>query len=41
LIPDAYHEFVRTGDTLLLKEIFQHNALDLITMAELIAALRR
>jgi len=40
LIPDAYHEFVRTGDTLLLKEIFQHNALDLITMAELIVALR-
>lgn len=41
LIPDAYHEFVRTGDTLLLKEIFQHNALDLITMAELIVALRQ
>ncbi|MFQ6041003.1 MAG: ribonuclease H-like domain-containing protein [Candidatus Poribacteria bacterium] len=40
LIPDAYHEFVKTGDTLLLKEIFQHNALDLITMAELIVALR-
>jgi uncharacterized protein YprB with RNaseH-like and TPR domain len=40
LIPDAYHEFVRTGDTLLLKEIFQHNALDLITMAELIVALK-
>jgi uncharacterized protein YprB with RNaseH-like and TPR domain len=41
LIPDAYHEFVRTGDTLLLKEIFQHNALDLITMTELIVALRQ
>jgi hypothetical protein len=39
LIPDAYHEFVRTKDTTLLKEFFQHNALDLITMAELTVAL--
>jgi len=39
LIPEVYHEFVRTGNTKLLKEVFHHNALDLITMAELIAAM--
>jgi uncharacterized protein YprB with RNaseH-like and TPR domain len=35
LIPEAYHEFVRNGDFAILKEIFHHNALDLITMLEL------
>lgn len=35
LIPEAYHEFVRNGDFTILKEIFEHNALDLITMMEL------
>ncbi len=39
LIPDAYHEFVRTGNTFLLKEIFHHNMLDLLTMVELVVAL--
>lgn len=39
LIPDAYHEFVRTGQTYLLKEIIHHNVLDLLTMAELLVAL--
>lgn len=39
MIPDVYREFVRTGNTRLLKEVFHHNALDLITIAELIVAL--
>jgi len=37
LIPDVYHEFVATGRAGMLVPIFQHNALDLITLAELLA----
>lgn len=39
MIPRVYREFVRSGDTRLLRKVFHHNALDLITMTELIVAL--
>lgn len=35
-IPDEYHYFVRTGNAWRLRDIFYHNGLDLITMAELL-----
>jgi len=35
LIPDAYHRFVRSGQAQQLGEILQHNALDLVTLAQL------
>jgi len=35
LVPEVYREFVRSGDTRLLADVFHHNALDLITLAEL------
>jgi uncharacterized protein YprB with RNaseH-like and TPR domain len=35
-IPDEYHYFVRTGNACKLRNIFYHNGLDLITMAELL-----
>ena len=35
LVPDVYREFVRSGDTRLLADVFHHNALDVITLAEL------
>lgn len=38
LIPELYHKFVQTGNAQLLCEVFHHNALDLITMAELLPA---
>jgi uncharacterized protein YprB with RNaseH-like and TPR domain len=34
-IPQEYHQFVRTGDARQLCSILQHNALDLLTLAEL------
>jgi len=34
-IPEAYHDFVRTGDAWQIKDILHHNAFDLITMSEL------
>ena len=34
-IGDAYHRFVRTGNAVDIRDILQHNALDLITLAEL------
>lgn len=39
LIPQAYHDFVRTGNARPIRSILRHNALDLITMAELLAIL--
>lgn len=36
LIPQLYHDFVRTGNAAPLEGVFHHNALDLITMAELL-----
>jgi uncharacterized protein YprB with RNaseH-like and TPR domain len=35
-IPQLYHDFVRTGNWALLHPVFQHNALDLLTLAELL-----
>lgn len=35
LVPEIYREFVRTGKTDFLKNVFYHNALDLITLCEL------
>jgi uncharacterized protein YprB with RNaseH-like and TPR domain len=32
-IPDAYHEFVRTGDARKIKRILHHNRMDLLAMA--------
>ncbi len=34
-IPAAYHQFVRTGDARQLSNILHHNALDLVTLAQL------
>jgi uncharacterized protein YprB with RNaseH-like and TPR domain len=38
-IPAAYHRFVRTGDPADMLTVFHHNALDLITLADIAAAL--
>lgn len=38
-IPGAYHDFVRTGHATLIRDILQHNLLDLVTMAELVTFL--
>lgn len=38
-IPQAYHDFVRTGDASLMAEILRHNLLDLATLAELLTRL--
>ncbi|MCZ6632892.1 MAG: ribonuclease H-like domain-containing protein [bacterium] len=35
-IPDAYHRFVQTGNAVQMRDILHHNALDLITMAEVL-----
>ena len=35
-IPDAYHRFVQTGNAVQMRDILHHNALDLVTMAELL-----
>ena len=39
LIPQLYHDFVRTGNAAPLEGVFHHNALDIITMAELLPAI--
>ncbi len=38
-IPAAYHRFVRTGDPSDMLAVFHHNALDLVTLADIAAAL--
>jgi uncharacterized protein YprB with RNaseH-like and TPR domain len=40
-IPDAYHEFVRTGNAAEMAEVIHHNLLDLVTMADLLVRLGR
>jgi len=35
-IPQAYHDFVRTGDATDMVEVLRHNLLDLLTLAELL-----
>jgi hypothetical protein len=39
LIPERYHEFVRTQEAGLIAPVMRHNRLDLLTMAELSALL--
>jgi uncharacterized protein YprB with RNaseH-like and TPR domain len=38
-IPGAYHAFVRDGDARLMRDVVHHNLLDLVTMADILAAL--
>jgi len=38
-IPDAYHEFVRSGDARVMKHVLYHNRMDLFTMAVIVTAL--
>ncbi len=38
-IPAAYHRFVRTGDAGDMLSVFHHNALDLVTLADIAVAL--
>jgi uncharacterized protein YprB with RNaseH-like and TPR domain len=38
-IPEVYHRFVRTGDSRDIVSVFHHNALDLVTLADLAVAL--
>jgi uncharacterized protein YprB with RNaseH-like and TPR domain len=38
-IPDAYHDFVRTGDARAMKNVLYHNRMDLFTMAVIVTAL--
>lgn len=40
-IPDAWHEFVRSGDAGRIAQIMEHNRLDLITMLEALPRLGR
>jgi len=40
-VPALYHDFVRRGDPYRLVPVFHHNMLDVITMAEVLAALCR
>ena len=35
-IPDAYHRFVRSGNAVQMRDILHHNALDLLTTAEVL-----
>ena len=39
LIPEAYHSFVHTGDATEMVQVIEHNLLDLVTMADLVARL--
>jgi uncharacterized protein YprB with RNaseH-like and TPR domain len=40
-IPQAYHHYVRTGETRELRSILHHNALDLVTLLEIALELLR
>ncbi len=35
-IPDAYHAFVRTGNAIEMHDVLHHNALDLVTLVEIV-----
>jgi hypothetical protein len=39
LIPQVYHDFVRTGNARHIGDVLKHNVLDLVTMAELVVKL--
>ena len=36
MIPDAYHEYVRTDNAWQIVEVLRHNLLDLVTLADLL-----
>jgi len=38
-IPDAYHDFVATGDARRLSDVLHHNLLDMLTMVQLVVIL--
>jgi len=38
-IPEAYHEYVRTGNALEMLDVLEHNRQDLLTLAELMVRL--
>ena len=38
-IPDVYHHFVHTGDARLIVKVLEHNAWDLVTLADLLMRL--
>ena len=38
-IPQVYHDFVATGDARLIEPVLRHNALDLVTLAEVLGRL--
>jgi uncharacterized protein YprB with RNaseH-like and TPR domain len=40
-IPQAYHDFVQTGDARQMVSVLEHNLLDLVTMAQLLVHLSR
>lgn len=40
-IPATYHQFVRTGDATRMRDVLHHNFLDLVTMADVMAAVLR
>ncbi|MBI3945396.1 MAG: ribonuclease H-like domain-containing protein [Armatimonadetes bacterium] len=35
----VYHDYVRTGDATRIRQVFQHNLMDLVTMAEILCVL--
>jgi len=41
LIPDAYHEYVRTENACQMAAVLEHNFLDLVTLADLIVHIHR
>lgn len=41
LVPEIYHDFVRSGNTEYLEGVFLHNALDLLTLLELTIVLMK
>jgi uncharacterized protein YprB with RNaseH-like and TPR domain len=40
-IPDAYHDYVRTGDARVMHNVLYHNRMDLFTMAVIVTHLSR
>jgi uncharacterized protein len=40
LIPDAYFDFLRTGDAKQIRDIFEHNKTDIISLVELFAVIK-
>jgi len=40
LIPDVYHEFVRTGNAARMVNVLEHNFLDLVTLADILVRMK-